>query len=264
MQWPSNWRYWQGAAHGWQYVIEGRHEEIALGDKLFSPVVSPGWNSNEESIVRPAQWLGFLKAVSMAGAENFGCGYFVTQTPYQNPANYVWQMAIPGYAQAVASRFDDLFVSGNLMTGDVPQSAASGGGKPGYTFYAGDIRKLVVAENMTAKLNTLLLEPFNPNSNMIGNAELDDTATIRIDGNDLTFGIRRQGSTYIYDKTNASSPVFYQLDAWHENSHPYYWSKTFNLEAEIFDNVNANLELKTQVPAGTAAETTELHNLYYI
>ncbi|MBK9638411.1 MAG: hypothetical protein IPO63_11585 [Bacteroidetes bacterium] len=88
---------------------------------------------------------------------------------------------------------------------------------------------------------------------MIGNAELSGTATIRIDGNDLTFGIRRQGSTYIYDKTNVSSPVFYQLDAWHENSHPYYWSKTFNLEAEIFDNVNANIELKTQVPAGTAA-----------
>lgn len=253
MQWPGNWRYWQGAAHGWQYVIEGRHEEIALGDKLFTPVVSPGWNSNEETIVRPAQWLGFLKAISMAGAENFGCGYFVTATPYQNPSNYVWQMAIPGYAQAIASRYDDLFLGGTLMIGDVPMSAASGGGKPGYTFYAGDIRKLVVARKHDAKAKYAITGTIQPNSNMTGNAELSGTATIKIDGNDLTFGIRRQGSTYIYDRTNLSSPVFYQLDAWHENSHPYYWSKTFNLEAEIFDNVNASLELKTQVPAGTVA-----------
>jgi Secretion system C-terminal sorting domain len=253
MQWPGNWRYWQGAAHGWQYMIEGRHEEITLGDKLFSPVVSPGWNSNEESIVRPAQWLGFLKAVSMAGAENFGCGYFVTATPYQNPANYVWQMSMPGYAQAVASRFDDLFFSGTLMAGDVPQSAASGGGKPGYTFYAGDIRKLVVARKHDNKAKYAITGTIQPNSNMTGNAELDGFASIKIDGNNLTFAIRRQGSTYIYDRSNASSIVFYQLDAWHENTHPYYWSKTFNLEAEIFDNVNANIELKTQVPAGTVA-----------
>lgn len=253
MQWPSNWRYWQGAAHGWQYMIEGRHEEISLGDKLFSPVVSPGWNSDEEVIVRPAQWLGFLKAVSMAGAENFGCGYFVTSTPYQNPNNYVWQMAIPGYAQGIASRYADLFSNGYLMTGDVPQSAASGGGKPGYTFYAGDIRKLVVVRKHDNLAKYAITGTIQPNSNMMGNAELEGNATIKVDGNTLTFKIRRQGSTYIYDRTNTSAPVFYQLDAWHESTHPYYWSKTFNLEAEIFDNVNANLEIKTQVPAGTTA-----------
>ncbi|MFN8153734.1 MAG: T9SS type A sorting domain-containing protein [Bacteroidia bacterium] len=253
MQWPSNWRYWTGAAHGWQFMIEGRHEEISLGDKLFSPVVSPGWNNDETVIPRPAQWLGFLKAVAMVGAENFGCGYFVTNTPYQIPDNYVWQMAIPGYAQAVASRFDDFYLNGTLMTGDVPQSASSGNGKPGYTFYAGDIRKLVVARKHNTLAKYAITGTIQPNSNMIGNAELSGSATVTIDGNTLTFNIRRQGSTYIYDRTNASAPVFYQLDAWHEATHPYYWSKTFNLEAEIFDNVNSNIELKTQVPAGTTA-----------
>lgn len=251
MQWPSNWRYWSGAAHGWQFMIEGRHEEISLGDKLFSPVVCPGWNNNEEIIPRPAQWLGFLKAVGMAGAENFGCGYFVTNTPYQLPANYVWQMAIPGYAQAVASRYDDLFSNGILMTGDVPQSASSGNGKPGYTFYGGDIRKLIVARKHNTLARYAITGTIQPNSNMVGNAELEGDAKITIDGNTLTFKVRRQGSTYIYDRTNAASPVFYQLDAWHEASHPYYWSKTFNLEAEIFDNTNTNIELKTSVPAGT-------------
>ncbi|MBL7923218.1 MAG: T9SS type A sorting domain-containing protein [Bacteroidia bacterium] len=253
MQWPGNWRYWQGAAHGWQFMIEGRHEEITLGDKLFSPVVSPGWNSNEEVIPRPAQWLGFLKAVSMAGAENFGCGYFVTSTPYQNPSNYVWQMAIPGYAQAIASRYDDLFFNGTLLAGDVPQSISSGNGKPGYTFYAGDFRKLVIARKHNTQARYAITGTIQPNSNMTGNAELEGDASIKIDGQTISFKIRRQGSTYIYDKTNVSAPVFYQLDAWHESTHPYYWSKTFNLEAEIFDNTSANFELKTQVPAGTTA-----------
>lgn len=251
MQWPSNWRYWTGAAHGWQFMIEGRHEEISMGDKLFSPVVCPGWSNDETVNPRPAQWLGFLKAVAMAGAENFGCGYFVTNTPYQIPDNYVWQMTMPGYAQAVASRFDDLFSNGVLMTGDVPQSASSGNGKPGYTFYAGDIRKLVVARKHNTLARYAITGTIQPNSNMIGNAELNGSATITIDGNTISFNIRRQGSTYIYDRTNASAPVFYQLDAWHEEKHPYYWSKVFNLEAEIFDNVNPNIELKTQVPAGT-------------
>lgn len=253
MQWPSNWRYWAGAAHGWQFMIEGRHEEISLGDKLFSPVVSPGWDNDETVYPRPAQWLGFLKAVAMAGAENFGCGHFVTNTPYQIPDNYVWQMTMPGYAQAVASRFDDLYSNGFLMTGDVPQSASSGNGKPGYTFYAGDIRKLVVARKHNTLAKYAITGTIQPNSNMQGNAELNGTATITIDGNTISFNIRRQGSTYIYDRTNASSPVFYQLDAWHEATHPYYWSKAFNLEAEIFDNVTTNIERKTQVPSGTAA-----------
>lgn len=251
MQWPGNWRYWQGAAHGWQYVIEGRHEEITLGDKLYSPVVCPGWNSNEEVIPRPAQWLGFLKAVAMTGAENFGCGYFVTTQPYQNPNNYVWQMAIPGYAQGIASRFDDLFANGFLMTGDVPQSISSGNGKPGYTFYAGDFRKLVVARKHISLPRFAITGTIQPHSNMNGNAELEGNATINLDGQALTFKIRRQGSTYIYDKTNAAAPVFYQLDAWHENTHPYYWSNNFQLEAEIFDNPGPNFELKTQLPAGT-------------
>lgn len=252
-RWPGNWRYWSGAARGWQYVVESRYEEIALGDKLFSPVVSPGWDIDEERNIRPAQWLGFLKAIAMLGAEHMGVGHFITTAPFQVPANYVWQMAMPGYVQGVTSRFDDLFFNGSVMNGDVPQSLPSGASKPGYSFYAGDMRKLISARKHNTLARYAITGTIQPNSNMAGNAELEGDATITIDGNRLTFKIRRQGSTYIYDRTNPNAPVFYQLDSWHENTHPYYWSKTFNLEAEIFDNVNSNLEIKTQVPAGTTA-----------
>jgi hypothetical protein len=250
LQKPDIWRFWQGAAHGWQFVIESRHQEILQGDKLFSPVVSPGW-VDEEQIPRPAQWLGFLKAIGMTGAEYFQTGYFVTKQPYQNPNNYVWQMAIPGYAKGVSTRYEDLIWNGFLMPGDVPADAATNPNQPGYSFFAGDIRKLVVARKHNTLNKYAITGTIQPNSNFVGNSELNGVATIKLDNQTLTFGIRRQGSTYIYDKTNPAAPVFYQVDGWHEEKHPYYWTKTFNIEGELFDNTNVNLEIKTYVPAGT-------------
>ena len=76
--------------------------------------------------------------------------------------------------------------------------------------------------------------------------------SIILDGQNLKFNIRRQGSTYIYDKSNPTSPIFYQLDGWHENTHPYYWSKDFVFEGELYDNTTStNNEIRTYVPSGT-------------
>jgi hypothetical protein len=253
MQRPNVWRYWQGAAHGWQFVAESRFTEISMGDKLYSPFVSAGW-VDEELIPRPAQWLGFLKVISMSGAEYFQTGYFVTAQPYQNPNNYVWQMAIPGYAEAVATRYQDFLFNGTLLNGDVPANAINNTTQPGYSFFAGDITKLVVARKHNTSSKYAITGTIQPNSNFVGNAPLTGTASINLDGQNLKFNVRRQGSTYIYDKNNALAPVFYQLDGWHENTHPSYWSKDFVFEGELFDNTTSTAnEIKTYVPAGTIA-----------
>jgi Secretion system C-terminal sorting domain len=253
MQRPNIWRYWQGAAHGWQFIVDSRFTEISLGDKLFAPYVSPGW-VDEELIPRPAQWLGFLKVIAMSGAEYFQTGYFVTKQPYQNPNNYVWQMALPGYAEAITTRYEDLMFNGSLMNGDVPADAASNPNQPGYSFYAGDVTKLVVGRKHNTLNKYALTGTIQPNSNMVGNAPLSGVASIKLNGQTLKFNIRRQGSTYIYDNTNTASPVFYQLDLWHEETHPYYWSKNFNLEGELFDNTTStSAEIRTYVPAGTVS-----------
>jgi hypothetical protein len=224
-----------------------------MGDKLYSPFVSAGW-VNEELIPRPAQWLGFLKVISMSGAEYFQTGYFVTTQPYQNPNNYVWQMAIPGYAEAVATRYQDFLFNGTLMNGDVPANSINNTTQPGYSFYAGDITKLVVARKHNTISKYAITGTIQPNSNYVGNAPLTGTASINLDGQNLKFNVRRQGSTYIYDKSNALAPIFYQLDGWHENTHPYYWSKDFVFEGELFDNTTSTTnEIKTYVPAGTTA-----------
>ncbi|MFN5346103.1 MAG: T9SS type A sorting domain-containing protein [Bacteroidota bacterium] len=253
MQRPNVWRYWQGAAHGWQFVAESRFTEISMGDKLYSPFVSAGW-VNEEVIPRPAQWLGFLKVISMSGAEYFQTGYFVTTQPYQNPNNYVWQMAIPGYAEAVATRYQDFLFNGTLMNGDVPANSINNTTQPGYSFYAGDITKLVVARKHNTLSKYAITGTIQPNSNYVGNAPLTGVASINLDGQNLKFNIRRQGSTFIYDKSNSLAPIFYQLDGWHENTHPYYWSKDFVFEGELYDNTSSTTnEIKTYVPTGTIA-----------
>lgn len=250
---PENWRYWSGAWHGWQFLVDARHHELAAGDNLFSPTVSPGWNNDETTILRPAQWMGLLKAVAMTGAEYFHTAYFFLKVPYQNPADFVWQVSIPSYVQGVSSRYEDILRNGHLMDGDYPNDPVSNPTQPGYSFYSGDVRKLVVARKHNTSPKYAITGTIQPNSNAVGNAELESVATIKLDGQNIKFNVRRQGSTYIYDKTNASSPVFYQIDGWHEHKHPYHWSKTFDIEGELFDNNNSALAIRTRLPQGAQA-----------
>lgn len=250
---PENWRYWSGAWKGWQFLVDSRFQELKHNDNLFSPTVSPGWSNDETATLRPAQWLGLLKAVSMTGAEYFHTAYFFLKVPYQKPADFVWQMVIPPYAQGISSRYEDLLRNGSLMNGDYPNNPISNTAQPGYSFYSGDIRKLIVARKHNTLARYAITGTIQPNSNQQGNSEIESTATIKLDGQNLTFKVRRQGSTYIYDKTNPLAPVFYQLDGWHESSHPYFWSKEFNIEGELYDNTNSNLQIVTRVPQGTVA-----------
>src|SRR6185295_18320158 len=89
---------------------------------------------------------------------------------------------------------------------------------------------------------------------VINSTPLIDDAQITLNGQTLKFKVRRQGSTYIYDNSNASAPIFYQLDGWHESSHPYYWSKDFNIESELYDNASAAVKIKTDRATGAAAK----------
>ncbi len=255
-RWPSNWRNWNAAWNGWQSIADGRVNELAVGDKLFSPYVAAGWNKNEESNIRPAQWLGLLKALGMAGAEFYYAGFF-NDDPYYNstnfpanPAGYAWQAVMPSYAQAITSRYENLLRNGDLMNGDVPNSYANPTTQ-GYSFETGDLRKLVVIRKDHTQNIYAITGTIQPNSNMLGNTELQSDAKIKLDGNPLQFTVRRQGSTYIYNNTNPASPVFYQLDGWHENSHPCYWTKDFNIESELFDNTTA-FKIKTDRAPGAA------------
>lgn len=258
-RWPSNWLTGTGPWNGWQHIIDGRASELAEGDKLFSPYIAAGWNGDEERNIRPAQWLGLMKALAGLGAEFYYTGYFNEASSYNppnpapsNPAGYAWQAVVPTYAQAITSRWEDLLRNGTLLNGDMSNNYSSPTG-PGYTFNCGDLRKLVVIRKANSANRYVICSTLQPNSNMQGNAEMEGDAKISLNGQSLQFKVRRQGSTYIYDNSNPAAPVFYQLDGWHESSHPYNWSKDFNFEAELYDNTPANSRIATTVPVNTSA-----------
>ncbi|MBL7928242.1 MAG: T9SS type A sorting domain-containing protein [Bacteroidia bacterium] len=259
VRWPNNWKTWSGPWHGLKWIVDSRHYEIQAGDKLFSPFVAAGWDANPENDVRPAQWLGLLKLLGIFGAEFFYAGYFNEAASYMppnpppnDPKGYAWQAAMPGYAQAVTSRYEDILKDGNILQGDMMNDYVSPT-SPGYQFSAGDVRKVVMVRKKDNVNLYAISGTIQPNSNMIGNAEPEGDASISLAGQNLKFKIRRQGSTYIYDNTNTSAPVFYQLDGWHEASHPSRWSADFSIEAELYDNTNTSFNRKTTVPAGTSA-----------
>jgi hypothetical protein len=251
-RYPNNWRYWVSSWHGWQWIVESRATELAAGDRLYSPFVSAGWDNNEENNIRPAQWLGLLKCLGMSGAEFYYAGFFSLGAPWPDSKNWVWQAVMPAYAQAVSSRYEEFLRNGDLMIGDVANNYITPTG-PGYSFNAGDLRKLVVIRKLTASNKYAITGTVQPNSNMIDNSENESVAKITLAGEQLTFKVRRQGSTYVYDKTNAAAPVFYQLDGWHEKTHPYRWTRDFYVEGELFDNTNTQVSIKTAVPTGTVA-----------
>ncbi|HUN01311.1 MAG TPA: hypothetical protein PLS00_00540 [Niabella sp.] len=119
---PDNWRLASGQLNGYGRIAEGRKKEMALGVKYFSPFVSAGWGL-EENNIRPAQWLGLLKSMVMLGADFFYTGYFnVTgSTGWPNgkgpndPRGYIYQAAMPAYAQAIASQVWEFIDKGVLL-----------------------------------------------------------------------------------------------------------------------------------------------------
>lgn len=258
VRYPHNWRYWQGAWHGWQWVIESRKYEIAAGDSLWSPFIAAGWDGNVSNNVLMAQWLGLLKCLALTGAEFFYTGYFNEASSYtppnpppNNPAGYAYQIAAPSYVQAMMSRVENEFLrNGVLLEGDVPASYVTPV-DPGYSFYAGNINKLVTIRKSLSGNKYLISGTIQPLSNQMNNAPYSSTALIKLNGNDFKFNIRRQGSTYVYDST-VTPPVFYQLDGWHEHTWPGYWSPDFVFEAELYDSTQAATITRHTVRPNTA------------
>ena len=227
------------------------------------------------------------------------CGTTLTQTCENNQTangitnaissfkipNYIWQAAIPTYAQATASRYEDILVYGTLMEGDTSrykvlppntlmpampvkntityksynfEAINSGGSSMLPTDYFIVARRANSILNRYAITATLQpkeeqigvpacgLYPSSPSNSYTASPTIKFPVGFGATVN-LMFNARRQGSTYIYDRT-VSPPLFYQLDGWHENTHPLYWcQKQFVLEAELSDQQIPSGSLKTDL-----------------
>ena len=246
-RYPHNWRNWSSAFNGLQHFVQAKYEEITVAnDSLMSPFVSAGWDKNELRNMRPAQFLGLLKILGVFGSEFFYAGFFNESAPFPDPKNYIWQISTSAYAQAIVSRFEDILRNGELLDGDYPRGydpPQTNG--PGYSFYTGDLRKYVSVRKHNSKNEYIIAGSLNPVNNFSGGVESSSVCTIYLDGvNPFSFNVRRQGSVYFYK--SGANPVFYQLDEWHEEKHPYYWSSDILVNAPVYDYCYApQVEIKT-------------------
>ena len=248
--WPTNWKFWTAAWHGWGWFNEALVNQRAAGDKFSSIFISAGWWTNATKNYTPGQYLGLIKNLANAGSEFFYTGFFNNTTDCSwapiavgLPESYTWQNSIAPYVQALVSRVDTFYKSSDLMQGDayihLDNSSTLG---LGYSWLTNDPNALVVVRKSNTGNKYLISANLNQSTNLTGNVDSVKNLTIKLGGNDVTFQARRQGSMYIYDNTNTSSPVFYQLDAWHEETHPSYWSKNFMIDAELNDTGTATIK----------------------
>ncbi|MCB9235071.1 MAG: T9SS type A sorting domain-containing protein [Bacteroidia bacterium] len=264
---PQYWFTGVTAALGLRTMTIARNKELAtpVPHPYFTPAVSAGYDDGHQEIsssvpdidmIRPGQYLGLLKNLAVWGGEFFQAFmYHVPTVHYHHRAMYGWQYAPPSYAQAVMSRFEELYYHSNLLIGDFGQTYPDGvlGAQGGYRFWGGNPRFFISARQsdpsfgntgtylISASIQNYLTDNYKlqlPNNQPYGiSSELEDVTTINLTGvpYPLTFGLRKQGSTYIFDQSVTGSEVFYQLDKWHEYSHPERWSKDIFMEAEVFD-----------------------------
>lgn len=228
---PDNWEKWKGPWRGWEWISISRKVEIAAGDELFSPFVAAGWDKNPEINVRPSQWLGLLKCLGVVGAEFYYPAVFNQNTidQFPIPENYIWQAAMPSYAQAITSRYEEILRNGSLLVDRA--------GQPITEFACSDPRILFTARKHRAKKEYVLSGTIQPISNTPGNVPDQAIAKVTVDGMNLKVPVRRQGSVYHLDMERPSQPVIRQLDTWHETGHPSWWREDFFFEAEVPDFV---------------------------
>lgn len=249
--------YWYhgdyNAFHGFRWFMTNDSSEQANGDRLQCPFVSAGWAQNEYANTSPAQYLGEMKVFGVRGAESYYSSTFPgTDATIPDPRAYIWGIIAPSYAHAISSRIERIMHRGYLMVGDVPYDNTKLSGRKACQFNTGYFHSYCVVRKDSTMLKYAIGANLNRNSNMIGNCPDTNISTITLNGENLTFTVRQQGSVYVYDNTNPANKVFYQLDKWHEKTHPYYWSQDFEFEAEVNDNY-ADAQLKTTRRSGAPA-----------
>lgn len=183
-----------------------------------------------------------MKCLSVVGAEFYYVGYFDLKPPFNNPSDYIWQAAMPAYAQAITSRFEDVLKDGNVLFDKNNQ--------PIISFPTGDKHVLITARKQNNKEKYVICGTYQPFSNDSDEIPEKKNVTVTVNGHTLSFEVRRQGSVYIYEKTPDNRTIFYQLDRWHENKHPERWSKDFYFEAEVADSGVDASDIYTTAPVG--------------
>jgi hypothetical protein len=173
-------------------------------------------------------------------------------------------MATPALAQSLVSHYEDIFANGYFLTStewkvkgvaiaesDMYRIEILKGNflTPVYVRKHMTQDRFVIATGIMRSSNIMDTVPeeqeIRVKLSYIGGSAWDETFTLKT---------RRQGSVYLFDRTVPVSPVFYQLDKWHESTHYSHWSDDIQLEAEMHDSLEVGQ---------TAATVTEANDPEY-
>ena len=161
------------------------------------------------------------------------------------------------YAQAITSRYEDILRNGQVLEGDMPYGTQgteklTNNYTKGYQFYSSNPNKIVMVRKHNTLNKWVIGSTIQDNINTNNTPELEQNTTITLNGEELTFRTRKQGSVYIYDKTDLSNISFYQLDGWHDWKHPIYWDTNFTIESELYDVASNGVKINTERPVGVS------------
>lgn len=248
------WLRTSGATNGFETIESMLTEHVSLpgpvmeNDNYFAPFVSPGYsdgatvNIDDLDIMRPGPYLGVLKGLSILGAEYFNVfQYNESKCPtYNHNRWHGWQLITPALVQGITSRYWDFYNNSKLLNGNLPHRAGWVGD---FRFETECVNSFVyVRKGSTPAFgNTFLIggfcggneTDFRPTASDFIEDRMEETITL--EGNEIQFEVRKQGSIYMLNMDDPMAPVFYQVDSWHEGSHYSHWTHDFVFEAEVFD-----------------------------
>lgn len=174
---------------------------------------------------------------------------------------WCWQGMMPSYAQAVLlTQAAEFFYAGEMVMADVNStSAISGGASASPWLWAGQPNVVAVARKFDdAFLLTLAVQRYSNAALNLARPDVSVSLTVPGISRSLNVVARLQGSVYVFrNDTGGSAPVLYQLDTWHQATHPSYWpTETVHVEAELFEG---HLGRDSSVVIHTDLGPTALH-----
>ena len=248
---------------GLERVLKGMPLQLFAGDSLMNIAVSPGYSDGvsqafDTSMVRPGQYLGLLKAMSFLGADTYTAFMYHGISTNVVPSRGTWRMnhlAMPAYAQAIASRHREFWYNGMVLGGDSSIIAGSAA-QSWYSFNTESPNDLIIVRKAYGKDRYLITASIQKRSNMESAGFLRKDVSFRLRDslgqvvfNDLQFEAALQGSTYLLDLEGGDT-IFYQVDAWHEWKYPWHWCRDFVFEGEDFDSLTTatSFRIRTEAP----------------